>query len=166
MLAQYLCDLSLLSYECAQQPASLVASAALCLALACLRCGLWRDGAPGPSDTPTRYWTPSMIQATGYTPQLLEAVLPWLRIEHDQAYAKLSVPPSHPTDGDDGGVEVQKYETLRAKFTHPRFLGAVEVQPFAPHTGGSLLTPNQRRSLPNTPLMSPPSNNGAVHLEA
>ena len=65
MVAQYICELSLLSYDCAQQPASLVASAALCLALACLRCGLWRDGAPGPSESPMPYWTASMAQVHG-----------------------------------------------------------------------------------------------------
>ena len=141
MLAQYLCELSLLSYECAQQPASLVASGAFCLSLACLRCGLWRDGAPGPSDTPTRYWTPSMVQATGYASSQLEAVLPWLRIEHDQAHARLGMQGARPsTDADDATdlaeQPIDKHETMHLKFSHPRFLGALEVPPFAPHSGG------------------------------
>ena len=67
MLAQLLCELALLSHDLATGPRpSLVASAALCLSLACLRCGLWRDGSPGPSSSPEQYWTAAMAQATGY----------------------------------------------------------------------------------------------------
>lgn len=63
MLAQLFCDIALLSVELAHGvDASLVAASALCLSLACLRCGLWRDGSPGPSGAPELYWTPSMTQ--------------------------------------------------------------------------------------------------------
>ena len=45
---QLLCELALLSTEIAMgRKSSLVASSALCLSLACLRCGVWRDGSPG-----------------------------------------------------------------------------------------------------------------------
>lgn len=66
MLAQLLCELSLLSSACAAYPSSLISSCALCLALSTLRCGLWRDGSPGPSTSPEQYWTASMAQVTGY----------------------------------------------------------------------------------------------------
>lgn len=135
MLAQYLCELSLLSYECAQLPASLVASGALCLALACLRCGLWQDGAPGSCPTPMRYWTPSMVQATGYSPEHLEAVLLWLRIEHEQAYRKLHV--LRPPQGTSTALAMEKYEAVRLKFSQPRFLGVIEVPPFASQRGSA-----------------------------
>lgn len=67
MLAQLLCELALLSADCAACKASMLAGCALCLSLGCLRCGLWRDGSPGPSTASEQYWTASMTQATGYS---------------------------------------------------------------------------------------------------
>ena len=74
MFAHFLVDLSLLCDACAAPPASLVASAALCLALAALRCGRWRGGAPGPASSAEQYWAPSMEQATGFSAYELRPV--------------------------------------------------------------------------------------------
>ena len=144
---QYLCELSLLSYDCAQQSSSLVASAALCLAIACLRCGLWRNGSPGPSLSPSTYWTATMTQATGYTRDQLVPMLGYLQAEHEQAAAELRSQPVRPVGG--GAVPFDtdaKYETMWHKFSHPRFLGVLDVPPFTPHYGGTLLSPSQRRN--------------------
>ncbi|KAL1528651.1 hypothetical protein AB1Y20_009989 [Prymnesium parvum] len=162
MLAQFLCELSLLSHDCAQQPASLVASAALCLALACLRCGLWRDSTPGPSACATSYWTASMAQVTGYSRSQLAKVLPHLQREHEEAFAKVgegpTLPVGHPLDLLEFMPPPWKYDALVLKFSRPRFLGALKVPPFAPHAGGALLTPTQRRSNGSAMATTPDSH--------
>ena len=89
MLAHYLVDVSLLCDACAAPPASLVASAALCLALAVLRCGRWRGGAPGPASAAEQYWAPSMEQATGFGASELRPVLRALQAEHEAVHAEL-----------------------------------------------------------------------------
>ena len=85
-------------------------------------------------------------------------------MEHEQAYLRLSLapPPRPEVELEEGGVmELNKYEALRLKFSHPRFLGALEVPPFSPHAGGSLRTPNQRRTAAMTPMaMTPDSHTG------
>lgn len=132
MLAQLFCELGLLSHECANQPGSLVAAGALCLAIACLRCGLWRDGAPGPSSSPEQYWTASMAQATGYSRLDLTDVLRALQGLHETAGAELASSPL-PGVGARGG----RFAVLRHKFSHPRFLEVLRVPPFMPHAGGT-----------------------------
>ena len=60
-------------------------TAALCLSLACLRCGVWIDGSPGPASSPEQYWTPSMAQTTGYTRDDLRPLVEGLRTIHEEA---------------------------------------------------------------------------------
>jgi len=96
MLAHYLVDVSLLCDACAAPPASLVASAALCLALAVLRCGRWRGGAPGPASAAEQYWAPSMEQATGFGASELRPVLRALQAEHEAVHAELGQESAEP----------------------------------------------------------------------
>ena len=143
MLAQLLCELSLLSPPLAHCPrASLVASCALCLSLACLRCGVWRDGSPGPSASPEQYWTASMAQATGYGRHDLRELMGHLRSIHEEAAAELASDPigAHANDHWGGGFS-GKFGVLRHKYSQPRFLGVLKVPPFTPHSGGSLYSP-------------------------
>ena len=84
MFSQLLCELALLSADCAAHASSLIASCALCLSLACLRCGLWRDGSPGPSTSAEQYWTASMAQATGYSRSDLREGIHLLQALHEQ----------------------------------------------------------------------------------
>eukprot|EP00316_Scyphosphaera_apsteinii_P022155 CAMPEP_0119336748 /NCGR_PEP_ID=MMETSP1333-20130426/92468_1 /TAXON_ID=418940 /ORGANISM="Scyphosphaera apsteinii, Strain RCC1455" /LENGTH=156 /DNA_ID=CAMNT_0007347605 /DNA_START=1 /DNA_END=467 /DNA_ORIENTATION=- len=138
MLAQLLADLSLLSPRCSSLLPSLVASAALCLALAGLRCGLWRDGAPGAAATAEQYWTPSMHQATGYSRDDLLNVLPAMQSEHTVAHSELCRSTAAATDAPPPGdsSRAARYAMLRRKFSRGRFLGVLQVPPFAPHAGG------------------------------
>ena len=157
MLAQLLCDLSLLSNELAVCPrSSLVASCALCLSLACLRCGCWRDGSPGPSSAPELYWTASMAQATGYTRADLSAPMSHLQAIHEVASANVGV------FADDGLWD--KWSALRHKFGQPRFLNVLLVPPFTPHAGGSIFPPlhaelgvHSTRLMINPQLNPPPA---------
>ena len=152
MLAQLLCELSLLSTELAMcRHSSLVASCSLCLSLACLRCGVWRDGSPGPSTTPEQYWTASMVQATGYTRADLRGVMGMLRAVHEQAAPSLSA-----QSGLAPVEQVGRWGAVRRKFSQPRFLGVLRVLPFSPHHGGALYSPLHadlvRTALPNSPV--------------
>ena len=160
MLAQLLCELSLLSPPLAHCPrASLVASCALCLSLACLRCGVWRDGSPGPSASPEQYWTASMAQATGYGRHDLRELMGHLRSIHEEAAAELASDPigAHANDHWGGGFS-GKFGVLRHKYSQPRFLGVLKVPPFTPHSGGSLYSPIAQhvvRAPTSSPLAAP-----------
>jgi len=152
MLAHLLCEIALLAQPTTPDeptyPASLLACCALCLSLACLRCGLWRDGSPGPSTTPEQYWTPSMAQATGYSRAELRTLITQLQHAHADAHADLaSNPVVQPQQWGRWGV-------VRHKFSQPRFLGVLKVPPFTPHTGGSLYSP-LHNDLVRAPLSSP-----------
>ena len=158
MLAQLLCELALFSVElCICERSSLVAACSLCLSLACLRCGVWRDGSPGPAASPEQYWTPSMVHATGYSRTDLTAALALLHALHEVASPELSHEPSDVLWG--------RFGVVKYKFSEPRFLGVLNVMPFTPHSGGSLYsplhaelvrtTPAYNQSL-NTPLAQPP----------
>ena len=137
MLAHLLCELALLSTSLAAgHKSSLVAASGLCLSLACLRCGVWRDGSPGPSMAPEQYWTAAMAQVTGYTRADLRTCLPQLHAVHEQAHPALCAPLV--------GVPAEqwgRWGVLRLKFAQSRFLGVLQVPPFAPHAGGSLYSP-------------------------
>lgn len=158
MLAQLLCELALLSTELAMcKPPSLVASGSLCLALACLRCGVWRDGSPGPSASAELYWTASMEQATGYTRAELLPTIGQLQTVHELAAPALAANPL--------GAPAEHYGrwgTLRHKFGAARFLGVHRVPPFAPHAGGALYSPlhvdlvRAPHTLPSSPLAAGP----------
>ena len=157
MLAQLLCELSLLSPQIAQCPrASLVASAALCLSLACLRCGVWIDGSPGPASSPEQYWTPSMAQTTGYTRDDLRPLVEGLRTIHEEAADELSMTPLGQHGEHGGGMQdaTTKFGVLRQKYSEQRFLGVLKVAPFSPHAGGSICSP-LHEPLPRTAISSP-----------
>jgi hypothetical protein len=154
MLAQFLCEVALLSADCAAARASVLACCSLCLALACLRCGLWRDGSPGPSSSPEQYWTASMVQATGYSRVHLLETLRTLQRAHEDAFAELRaqrVPGAAPADG----AATSRYDMLRKKFSAPRFLDVQQSPPFAPHTGGGLYRSmeDRPRHLSRSPLV-------------
>jgi len=137
VLSQLLCELALLHTDLSMYHApSLVAACALCLSLACLRCGIWRDGSPGPASSPELYWTASMVQATGYERHELRLTLKLLQEAHEAAVPEMS---GHalPAAAEHWG----RYGAIMHKFGAPRFLGVVAVRPFAPHNGGSLYSP-------------------------
>jgi len=136
MLAQLLCELSLLSSSCAAYPSSLISSCALCLALSTLRCGLWRDGSPGPSTSPEQYWTASMAQVTGYERDDLREALQQLLALYEHASPEISASPM-PGSPEETAV----YGIIRHKFSQPRFLNVHMVAPFTPHAGGALSSP-------------------------
>jgi len=137
MQAQLLCELALLSTELAMcNPSSLVAACSLCLALACLRCGVWRDGSPGPATCPELYWTAGRAQATGYERSDLREGLAKLTSVHEHAAPELRADPL--------GVPVEQWGrcgAIRHKFAQPRYLGVLQVSPFSPHAGGALFSP-------------------------
>jgi len=136
MLAQLLCELSLLSAACTAYPCSLIASCALCLPLSTLRCGLWRGGSPGPSTSTEQYWTASMAQATGYERADLREPLQQLLSLYQHASTELAASPLA------GGSELWgPYGVIRHKFSHPRFLNVHLLPPFTPHSGGALRSP-------------------------
>jgi hypothetical protein len=132
MLAHLLVDISLLCDECARPRASLVSSAALCLALAILRCGRWYGGAPGPASSAEQYWTPSMEQATGFAARELRPVLRVLQAEHEAVHAELSQGSPEPHS---------KCHVLLQKCSHPRFHRVMQLSPFSPHGGGVVALP-------------------------
>ena len=103
MLAHLLVDVSLLCEPCAAHPASLVSSAAFCLALAILRCGRWSGGAPGPASAAEQYWAPSMQQATGTSAEELRPVLRHLQAEHEAVFAEMAEPARGGGGGGGGG---------------------------------------------------------------
>ena len=147
MLAQYLCELSLLVAECAPLRPSLVASAALCLAAACLRTGRWTDGSPGAASEAVAYWTPFMAQATGYSAARLSRPLELLRAQHAIAHRELGhlsrqalqeYGASLDAHYEDAEAEPRRFAPLARKFIASRFLGALHVPPFSPHAGGAL----------------------------
>mmetsp|Transcript_46604 Transcript_46604/g.151269 ORF Transcript_46604/g.151269 Transcript_46604/m.151269 type:complete len:827 (-) Transcript_46604:39-2519(-) len=147
MLAQYLCELSLLIAECAPLRPSLVASAALCLAAACLRTGRWTDGSPGAASEAVAYWTPFMAQATGYSAARLSRPLELLRAQHAIAHRELGhlsrqalqeYGASLDAHYEDAEAEPRRFAPLARKFIASRFLGALHVPPFSPHAGGAL----------------------------
>lgn len=140
------------------QRASLVASASLCLSLACLRCGVWRDGSPGPSTSPEQYWTASMAQATGYGRAELRPVLEQLSSLHQHASSSLAANPlGQPAEPE------SRWANVRVKFSHPRFLGVLKVAPFRPHMGGALYSP-LHADLVRAPTAPPTSPVGAAGL--
>ena len=137
MLAHFLVDVSLLCDACAAPPASLVASAALCLALAVLRCGRWRGGAPGAASAAEQYWAPSMEQATGFGANELRPVLRALQSEHEAVHAEL---------GQETPEALGRCHVLQHKCAHPRFHQVMQLPPFSPHSGGAVLLPRAPRT--------------------
>lgn len=137
MLAHFLVDVSLLCDACAAPPASLVASAALCLALAVLRCGRWRGGAPGAASAAEQYWAPSMEQATGFGANELRPVLRALQSEHEAVHAEL---------GQETPEPLSRCHVLQHKCAHPRFHQVMQLPPFSPHGGGAVLLPRAPRT--------------------
>jgi hypothetical protein len=141
MLAQVLCDLSLLSPAAAALRPSLVASAALCLAVAALRCGRWADGSPGPAHDALAYWTPAMALATGYEGNALRVPLSLLQSQHEVLHRELGGMSStemlvyaYPNDAD----ALPRWAGFARKFVSRRFLNVLAVPPFKPHEGGAL----------------------------
>ena len=160
MLAQLLCELSLLSHELSVCPrSSLVASCALCLSLACLRCGCWRDGSPGPASMPELYWTPSMVQATGYTRDDLRAPMGHLQAIHEQAAVHIHNINVFAPDG-----QWDKWAVLKYKFAQPRFLNILRVPPFTPHQGGSVFFASSANAAGRSHVAGSPLAQPAYHL--
>ena len=151
MVAQMYCELAAHLEECIGAPPSLVASAALCAALARLRCGLWSEGAAAARAPPERYWTAAMAQATGYARAELGVISRRLLDLHDVVCREHDAH-GHSGGGGggggDGGGEEEDDVTalaavwldaplvgLRRKFAHERFLGALLATPPADEGG-------------------------------
>ena len=147
-LAHYLCELSLLSPSCACEPASLVASAALCLAIACLRTGIWHKGVPGAAQHPYQYWTASMEVVSTYKWSDLIPIIELLQAEHSRAYVHVNKAEGNASVVDTLSISdaLSEKDTnflfgislIIRKFQHPRFLGVTHVPCFVPHEGGDL----------------------------
>eukprot|EP00967_Tisochrysis_lutea_P039619 scaffold47486_cov26-Tisochrysis_lutea.AAC.3 len=145
MLAQLLCDLALLSPAAAAIRPSLLASSALCLAVAALRLGRWADGSPRIATTALSYWTPTMAQVTGYSAEELRQPIALLQEQHEAVYRELGSlsPPQLATYADaargaDTGSSKRRWAPLAIKFRSQRFLNVLAVPPFAPHGASSL----------------------------
>lgn len=142
MLAQLLCDLSLLPAPAAALRPSLLASAALCLAVAALRCGRWADGSPGPAADALAYWTPAMALATGYDAPSLRLPVSLLQPQHEAVHRELgSLTPTELlayAHSDDPAAVLPRWAPFARKFSCRRFLNVLAVPPFQPHTGGAL----------------------------
>jgi len=163
MMAQLLAEVALLSSECAACPCSLVAASTLCLALACLHCGVWRDGSPGPASSPEQYWTPTMAQATGYEKWELRETLHLLQAVHEESSSDLNASPFPGADPsaqfDPAWAHSHKFGIVRLKYAHPRFLNVLKVPPFVPHSGGPVFPHVDPRS----PFVGEGSGLGLAH---
>jgi hypothetical protein len=142
MLAQLLCDLSLLPPAAAALRPSLLASAALCLAVAALRCGRWADGSPGPAHDALAYWTPAMALATGYDAPSLRLPISLLQPQHETLHRELGgmtiTELMTYANLDDPAAPDTRWTAFARKFTCRRFLNVLAVPPFKPHAGGAL----------------------------
>ena len=134
-LAYFFCELSLLRVPMAHQ--SRVACASLCLALACLRCGLWHNGVTGAAATATCYWPSSLEHATGYSRAQLSTEVNELEALHQKAFEHISVERPSPSIREPTISRV--YGPLERKFSQDPFLGVIHVKPFKAHAGGQAI---------------------------